>query len=381
MTALRNTFRALRTSLHTTHHNHTIKPPEMTPNESQHGQMFFLDEPCKVLWVVIALTCLADKLETTYGEMEERRELCDALTSVSTTILDMEIPVDNSCLLRLFRAGMNYYRGSDVEFLQLYFILEAFHNELQNNNAQASIARLTSIDMQYQMQTTIKQLLGPSIAEFLREANTMSETMTTENIAERIATFIHAKASTMCDIIELHVQEKTTSLFLAISDSCRNTLSQTMRRSMLEIIDVCLRTVVSYREPGAGMVYNCSTEFTQNRLNHFYRNISEFFPHKFPLLDRDYVDYLSDIDGEFEHIDEFNGEPALDGPNPLNVEQVSVTMANTSDKVCTICFESLPTMRKIKACCHEYCEECLSGQLQSRHASRYKCAACRNPFL
>jgi hypothetical protein len=353
-------------------------PQTMT---SHRTQMSFLDEPCKVLWVVIALTCLVDKLETTNGNMEEHRELCDALTSVSTTVLDMEIPVDDSRLVRLFRAGMNYYRGSDVEFLHLYLILEAFHHELQNSNAHASIARLTFLDMQHQMQTTIKQLLGPSMEEFLREANTMYETMTAQNIAEGIAALIHASASTMCNFIDLHVQEKTASVFLAVSDNCMHLLSQTMRRSMLEIINVCLRTVVSYREPGVGMVYNCSIEFTQNRVDHFYRNVSEFFPHKFPLLDRDYVDYLSEIEGNFERMDEVNDELALVGPASVDVEQVGITVANTSGKVCTICFEALPTMRKVKVCCHEYCEECLNGQLQSRHASRYKCATCRTPFL
>jgi hypothetical protein len=125
---------------------------------------------------------------------------------------------------------------------------------------------------------TAKQLVGLSAAGLLSGANTMSEIMNTGDSAENILALIHAQPSTICDITEIHAQQKTTSLFLAISDSCRNRLSQTMRRSLFETIDVCLHTLVSYREPGAGTVYDCSTELTQNRLGRFHRNVSEFFP-------------------------------------------------------------------------------------------------------
>jgi hypothetical protein len=86
-------------------------------SEPQDVQMTFLDEPCIVLWVVTALTCPGDKSNTYPSELEEHRELCNAFTDVSTTVLDMEIPVENSRLLRLFRAGTIYYQGSDAEFL------------------------------------------------------------------------------------------------------------------------------------------------------------------------------------------------------------------------------------------------------------------------
>jgi hypothetical protein len=111
--------------------------------------------------------------------------------------------------------------------------------------------------------------------------------------------------------------------------------------------------------------------------------MAEFFTCANPML-RGIPDDVSEEDEEDEiaqwYWQEYAPNDLQDvptGPDTVNPEQVSLTGPNNTSSICLICQEVQPIMRKTNACGHEYCEECLQGQLQSKHTGRYKCAACR----
>ncbi|KAF2129226.1 hypothetical protein P153DRAFT_273087, partial [Dothidotthia symphoricarpi CBS 119687] len=56
-------------------------------------------------------------------------------------------------------------------------------------------------------------------------------------------------------------------------------------------------------------------------------------------------------------------------------------VSTSDDSLCGICFEPHTIMRQLKVCVHEFGEECLLQQLQSKFAWRYKCASCRRAML
>lgn len=47
------------------------------------------------------------------------------------------------------------------------------------------------------------------------------------------------------------------------------------------------------------------------------------------------------------------------------------------DTECCICLETYPSLRRLIACDHMFCEACLSKQLNSSYARRHDCALCR----
>ncbi|KAF2822304.1 hypothetical protein CC86DRAFT_256963, partial [Ophiobolus disseminans] len=59
------------------------------------------------------------------------------------------------------------------------------------------------------------------------------------------------------------------------------------------------------------------------------------------------------------------------------VQNVSDVAPVRKDFTCGICGEEPWLMRKLWACGHEFCAECLGAQLDTQHECRYRCPLCR----
>ncbi|KAH8724849.1 hypothetical protein GQ44DRAFT_727357 [Phaeosphaeriaceae sp. PMI808] len=83
---------------------------------------------------------------------------------------------------------------------------------------------------------------------------------------------------------------------------------------------------------------------------------------------------------EYEMTEE---DQPLTGPDHVDADAVSEVVIPTDTDVCVICQDSTAhqTARKLIICGHVYGEQCLVGQLEGRHQSRYRCAICRAEML
>ncbi|KAH3978540.1 hypothetical protein HBI56_083550 [Parastagonospora nodorum] len=133
-------------------------------------------------------------------------------------------------------------------------------------------------------------------------------------------------------------------------------------------------------------------------IDRLYSNLANIVWYTSPLIDTEYmpgedmVDHVASRNLElYEDEDWFTRElhlqghleDVLHGPEHITKDEVSDPLAasNPSPPPCDICGDTNTTTRKLKACQHHMCEDCLTAQLDSQHACRYKCPFCRANFL
>jgi hypothetical protein len=63
------------------------------------------------------------------------------------------------------------------------------------------------------------------------------------------------------------------------------------------------------------------------------------------------------------------------------LDDVSDPAPTNQDSGCGLCGDASLEMRKVRACGHDFCAECLSSQLQTEHECRYRCCLCRAEFF
>lgn len=76
-------------------------------------------------------------------------------------------------------------------------------------------------------------------------------------------------------------------------------------------------------------------------------------------------------------------QDVLHGPEHTTKDEVSIPLSasDPSPPQCDICGDTDTAMHKLKKCGHLMCDDCLTAQLDSQHACRYRCPFCRANFF
>jgi hypothetical protein len=211
-----------------------------------------------------------------------------------------------------------------------------------------------------------------------------------------MSTLLLACVANMSQKIEASIEELVDQAFHGRFDPTGNiskTLVDVMKAPLLDY----LHRMLDLHTKRVGFRVGQATDIPSTSDN-FYQDVVDFFSHASPLFrdfrppelepsfDDLYADFDSDLDLENRHWywEEYAPNELVDvltGPVNVITDQVSSLVLNRSDSTCTVCFETHISMRTIDVCGHDYGEECLRQQLDTYHASRYKCAYCRASFF
>lgn len=177
----------------------------------------------------------------------------------------------------------------------------------------------------------------------------------------RARNIIRGYTNAMHSGIKQYIQGETERLLSHYPYPCSNALAQTLAGPALrKYIRDSLRWLVVTMEfqPGSGTE---NFDFCTNALVlRFCSRIAGSFTYSNPML-RDVPDNVDEED-EQEQVAQWywqeytlnDLEDVLPGPDSVDLEQVSVTVPNTTSSNCLICQEAQPVMRKTNACGHEY---------------------------
>jgi hypothetical protein len=131
-----------------------------------------LEEPCLVICLQSALASVRmDNWQPSGGLLsneraEALRDFRSAFAKILKAFTTHCVTVNDRRLLDLWYTGMQHLQRSSYRFSRDYSVVKVFHNELCADSARASIARITSRDMQDQLQTAFKQLITPEYLNF-----------------------------------------------------------------------------------------------------------------------------------------------------------------------------------------------------------------------
>jgi hypothetical protein len=96
--------------------------------------------------------------------------------------------------------------------------------------------------------------------------------------------------------------------------------------------------------------------------------------HEFELYEED--DWYSH---EYELMTDL--QDVLGGSDHAELDDVSDPAPTNQHSGCGLCGDASLEMRKVRACGHDFCADCLSSQLQTEHECRYRCCLCRAEFF
>ena len=366
----------------------------------------FADGTC-LLWAVLALARLDEKIpsedEALYLSVNHRDgralRLRNKLFAIVEAFADpMSLRVwdslyedhANSLISELLRAATNYYQELNPEFLLLHRIIKAFNTKIQSERVQHPAEAFGAIGMVYTIANQMSRLLAPKMSEILITLNAISENITTDQIASELTNYAEEQAGAVSQIIEQFVRDQTELMTANHLDVNADMFVQVLQGPLRECLHAAFNTLFRNLAPWPGMIIDQVDRVTRMDLNVFYRNIADFFSYASPLLSQFWIPESDSDDASLDEEDLGwyweQYEPnhlidVLDGPENVHVDQVSVVITTNPELNCTICFDSQLMMRALKACGHAYCEDCLNGQLHTYHASRYKCASCRQSFF
>jgi hypothetical protein len=385
--------------------SNTISHPLLTPAD--------LNNPSCMMWGVLALVGLhedappnGDTLDETAQAFMYRGAVNKVIKAFSPLLHDFGSAASQNELwerVAFVNMMVNSFRHyhvmaatpPDVVILPKYLttLVIAFHRQLQINPVQAAQDPYSVIGMEKAVAELIRNVLHDAITGMLEVVYSQCD------LAEP-STFEDEFRSTVCKVIEDFVEPK-----LDIPNFHGQVPADSIGQHMVELIQPALHDWVGeavaelFEALGFGtenVLIDDSVE-ANTCLDNLYTKLGLFFSFRSILLEnflpeedipehvatRDFARYEENdwFQREFELFD--GTQDVLRGPMSATLDDVSIPVEadENFELKCGLCQETGKLMREVKVCGHEYCEVCLTEQLQVQHECRYKCALCRAEFF
>lgn len=263
------------------------------------------------------------------------------------------------------------------EFSYLLSILEAFYTMTHRMYAAGELGALSVDEMSYQLATRLKgKVFQPVVLEMLEAQATTECFLGPDTLKQFEYKFVNAIEQYIQAHEELNQVPKGGPF-----DDYHSNMASMIRFPLydhvyMELVDFSADLALSQTQKER-------SDFAET----FLEKIAGFFTHVSPLL----IPHVSEDDGleddeaqdedGWEAIELDNLTDVLSGPDTASIDEVSQVICHPEDQTCSICWETVVSLRKLNACTHVFCEDCLTSQLDSQHASRYRCAVCRQELF
>ncbi|CAO2655045.1 Nn.00g117780.m01.CDS01 [Neocucurbitaria sp. VM-36] len=385
--------------------------------------------PTCILWAVVALARLDEKLPSdneAYDFLQQeiphlfrlRSALCDTIRAFSdpamTYVWDsLYIERSQAIIDKLKRTAADYYEhpssqpDPDDEFMYLFSIFEAFHLKIREELPQDPEDAYGAVGMTNAVAIKLANLTGGILRDMIDPLNALFAGGAPDSA---IDDYLTERTDLMCTAIEQFIREQADLKVYGNFDENGNIgemFVRLVRAPLREQIDNCFESLFAMLDFGSGHAIDKDDDGPKAEIAHFLCEIARFFTYASPLLSDFWItESDSDSDGEiFEQIEvpehiadhdfanyqdgdwfwqEYDVNTLVDvlaGPNNVHVDQVSSVTMTTELSSCGICHDSESPMRSLHVCGHEFCEDCLTQQLNTYHEMRYKCASCRAKFF
>jgi hypothetical protein len=325
----------------------------------------FLDGTC-LLWATLALARLDHKLSSDVQapdliiNHDERfgfwaRHAFEAVARRfsdpnEADVWDTLYPSDASELVSmLLWAATIYYEELDTEFIFLHAIFKAFHIKICAARVQHAGETFGALGMAGAIADQISKLINSRMLEIFVTINTMRENLTHYQFEAALAIYSQEQVDALSGMIELYVHEQTEVLSrgLGCQDIDANLFVELVQEPLRIYIradfDVLLRAMGLVN----GNAVSPHSARARQHLRTFYDQIAQFFSYASPLLS-DFWPVIHDaVEDEYEEYTEEDLQDVLPGPEDVEIGQLSVAVPTDPGTICSICFDSDTTMRKL----------------------------------
>ncbi|KAJ4368454.1 hypothetical protein N0V83_006811 [Neocucurbitaria cava] len=382
-----------------------------------------LTNPTCVLWAVVALARLEEKLPSNsvafqlFSEQEAPQlfRFRDAVEETIRTFSD-ESMTNVWCNLyqqrmdeimnKLKRTATDYIQhpssglDPDNEICYLVSIFEAFHRKIRDEVPLGADDAFSGAGATNAVALQLSTLVGRTLHDIIGNLSVMLFEEAPDHL---VNLYLEEHTTLMCQAIENYIRAQADLKVHANYDANGNIgemFVRLIRAPLREQIDNCFEALSSRLDFAFGIV-NAEDDDAKAEIANFIREVAQFFSYASPLLSDFWIqdgDSDNDSDGTDYHADhQFDRyteedwhwqeaildelEDVLSGPENVTLDQVSSVAMTTDESSCDICGDTESTMRQLNACSHQICQQCLTTQLSTSHASRYKCAFCRAEFF
>jgi hypothetical protein len=390
---------------------------------------FRFDNPSAILWAVMALARLHEKLPTHNDALGLSQQgipsalrLRNALDEMITAFCDDRMEATWSTLSveqafplisELRDTGSDYYyyllsdEYADHEFNYLFDVLWAFDHTIAKEEARDYGDAYGALGTVCAVAIRLADVIGSIIKGMFRPLNALAATEGSSR--EAINDYAEEILDHMCVAVEQFIRDQAdlkTTQNHDTDGSIGESFARITRVPLRQHIDVSFRLLLEDLGFRSGHTVDEDSTETKARVALFLRQVARFFSYASPLLSEFFVPNDEDLDGDddgnepppehianhdFANYDDtdwhwnevypFDGQDELRGPETVAPDDVSVIATVPKDKSCALCGGEEIEMRRIKICSHELCAACLTKQLNAQHECRYKCAFCRGSLF